>query len=271
MDLRFRLGRNDQNTASVPAFLVVSAVAVASCIPFVFLVATSFKPVDGPPGALWTQLFDQMDVGSYMLNSSLVSVGATIVVLVTSCMAGYGFAKLHYPGSSFVLLVIIATISVPMATTILPNYLNFAKVGGIGTYWGPIAMYATIATPFSTVLMTNFFRALPDELMESAVVDGASYVQIFTAIMVRLAAPALVTVGVLCFLTTWNDLLIGLLFLPDPDMRTMSVGVAALQGVRNANIDIVLTGSLLSAIPPIITFILFERYIVAGLTAGMIK
>jgi multiple sugar transport system permease protein/raffinose/stachyose/melibiose transport system permease protein len=119
--------------------------------------------------------------------------------------------------------------------------------------------------------MTNFFRGIPDDLVESAVVDGATYWQVFTLIMARLALPALMTVGVLCFLGTWNDLLVGLLFLPDPETRTISVGVAALQGVRETNIEMILTGSLLSAIPPIVAFLLFEKYLVAGITAGIGK
>ncbi len=139
----------------------------------------------------------------------------------------------------------------PLATTIIPNYFNFARAGGVGTYWGPIVMYAAGATPFATVLMTNFFRGIPDELVESAVIDGASYWQVFTS-----------DPGAACesgaddrrraeFLGTWNDLLVGLLFLPDPEMRTISVNVAALQGVRTTNIEMILTSSLLSAIPPI--------------------
>jgi multiple sugar transport system permease protein/raffinose/stachyose/melibiose transport system permease protein len=89
--------------------------------------------------------------------------------------------------------------------------------------------------------------------------------------MVPLAAPALATTGVLAFLGAWNDLLIGLLFLPDPEMRTVSVAVASLEGVRNSNLDLVLTGSLLSAVPPVIDFIAFQRYLVSGITAGINK
>jgi len=112
---------------------------------------------------------------------------------------------------------------------------------------------------------------LPDELVESAVIDGASYRQVFLRIMAPLAAPAVTTVAVLCFLGSWNDLLIALLWLPDPGQRTISVGVATLQGVRANSIDLILTGSLLSAIPPILAFILFQRYLVSGIVSGMGK
>lgn len=267
------LARRFDRQTLIP-FLVVAAVAAASMAPFLFLVVTSLlPPSDGTAGfgGLWARLFTSVPVTTYMLNSAIVSGGATLIVLAVSCMAGYGFSKLGFFGSNTLFWLLVATIAVPLTTTIIPNYFNFARVGGIGTFWGPILMYAAGATPFATVLMTNFFHSLPDELVESAVVDGASYWQIFVLIMVRLATPALMTVGVLCFLGTWNDLLIGLLFLPDPDMRTISVGIAALQGVRTSNIDIILTGSLLSAIPPILAFVLFQKYLVAGITAGITK
>lgn len=254
------------------AFFVVLIAALASLYPFISLLVTSLlPPLNGHPGELWVQLFQQLPVASYMLNSTIVSGGAMVLVAVVSCMAGYGFAKLPFPGSAPILGFILAALSVPQATTIIANYFNFAAWGGVGAYWGPILMYAAGSTPFSTVLMTNFFRALPDELVEGAIIDGASYWQVFIWIMAPLAAPALTTVAVLCFLGSWNDLLVGLLFLPDPATRTISVGIATLQGVRSQGLNLILTGSLFSAIPPIVAFILFQRYLVSGIVSGVSK
>lgn len=257
---------------SPAVFLIVLAAALASLYPFGSLLITSIlPPLNGSLFQSWHDLFAQVPVGSYMLNSVIVAGGAMALVSVVSCMAGYGFSKLQFPGSVQIIAVIVAALSVPSATTIIPNYFNFARVGGIGAYWGPILMYAAGATPFSTILMTNFFRSLPDELVESAILDGATYRQVFVWVMLPLAAPALTTVAVLCFLGAWNDLLISLLMLPDPDMRTISVGVATLQGVRGNSLNLVLTGSLLSAVPPILAFIIFQRYLVSGLVSGMNK
>jgi len=254
------------------AFFVAVIASIASLYPFGSLLLTSIRP---PPNGtwfgLWGQLFTSLPVGTYMLNSAIVSGGAMVLVSVVSCMAGFGFAKLRFPLSNGVLAIVVAALSVPQATTIIANYFNFAKVGGIGSYLGPILMYAAGSTPFSTVLMTNFFRALPDELVESAVIDGASYRQVFTMIMAPLAAPAMTTVAVLCFLGSWNDLLIALLWLPDAGQRTISVGIASLVGVRASNLDLVLTGSLFSALPPILAFIVFQRYLVSGIVSGIGK
>lgn len=254
------------------AFFVALIASIASLYPFGSLILTSIRPpTNGTWFGLWSELFISIPVGSYMLNSAIVSGGAMVLVSIVSCMAGYGFAKLRFPGSNSILALVVAGLSVPQATTIIANYFNFAAVGGIGNYLGPILMYAAGATPFSTVLMTNFFRALPDELVESAIIDGASYRQVFLMIMAPLAAPALTTVAVLCFLGSWNDLLIALLWLPDPGQRTISVGIASLVGVRSSNLDLILTGSLFSAVPPILAFIAFQRYLVSGIVSGIGK
>jgi ABC-type glycerol-3-phosphate transport system permease component len=254
------------------AFFVALIASIASLYPFGSLILTSIRPpTNGTWFGLWGELFTNIPVGGYMLNSAIVSGGAMVLVSIVSCMAGYGFAKLRFPGSNSILALVVAGLSVPQATTIIANYFNFAAVGGIGNYLGPILMYAAGATPFSTVLMTNFFRALPDELVESAIIDGASYRQVFLMIMAPLAAPALTTVAVLCFLGSWNDLLVALLWLPDPGQRTISVGIASLVGVRSSNLNLILTGSLFSALPPILAFIAFQRYLVSGIVSGIGK
>lgn len=255
----------------IGASLVVAVAAAASLVPFGYLLAVSLQPSARDGGSLWAELFNSVPIWQYMLNSAIVSIGSTAIVVIVSCLAGFGFAKLPYPGSKLAFLAVVGAISVPVATTILPNYLNLAGIGGVGSYWGPILMYAAGATPFSTILMTNFYRSLPDELVEGGIVDGAGYGRVFTSIMVPMSLPALATTGVLAFLGAWNDLLIGLLLLPDPEMRTVSVGVATLESVRSSNLDLVLTGSLVSAVPPIIVFVVFQRYLVSGITAGITK
>lgn len=254
------------------AFLVVLIAALASLYPFVSLIITSIMPpLNGQPLELWQRLFTQIPVGTFMLNSAIVAGGAMVLVSIVSCMAGYGFSKLPFPGSAQLFAVLVASLSVPAATTVIANYFNFAAMGGVGAYWGAILMYAAGSTPFSVILMTNFFKALPDELVESAVIDGASYRQVFLLIMAPLAMPAVATVAVLCFLGSWNDLLVAMLWLPDTSQRTISVGVATLAGVRANSMDLILTGSLFSAVPPILAFIVFQRYLVSGIVSGISK
>jgi multiple sugar transport system permease protein len=254
-----------------PVVTIVAFVALASLIPFAYLLIVSLRPASpgGSLGGLWRQLFASESVLKYMTNSAIVSLTSTVLVIFLSCLAGFGFAKLSYPGSKLAFAVVVAAISVPSVSIILPNYLNLARLGGVNSYWAPVLLYVVGGIPFATILMTSYFRSIPDEVVESAVLDGAPYWRVFSSVMAPMAVPAMVTVGVLSFLGAWNDLLIGLLFLPDPSMRTISVGVAALEGVRASNIDLALTGSLLSALPPLMAFVLFQRYLVSGITAGM--
>lgn len=260
-------------TRHVTAFTIVGIVALVSMIPFGYLLAMSLIPASAGAavGSLWRQLFAQVPVLQYMLNSAIVSIGATAIVILISTMAGFGFAKLRYPGSSVGYGLVIAALAVPGATTILPNYLNLAHLGGINSYWAPILLYTAAGIPFAAILSTSYFAELPDEVVESAVMDGAGYGRIFGSIMAPMALPAMATTGVLTFLGAWNDLLIGLLFLPDPALRTINVGVSALTSLHLSNIDLALTGCLLSAVPPLLAFVLFQRYLVSGITAGVVR
>jgi ABC-type glycerol-3-phosphate transport system permease component len=149
--------------------------------------------------------------------------------------------------------------------------VNIANVGLINQYPGPILVYAALGIPFGTYLMTTYFRGVPTELMEASLMDGASYRQIFTGVMLPLAIPAIVTVAVLQFIQIWGDLLIGLLFLNQPDVRTITVGLATLQSSRIVPVPMIMAGSILSALPAVIVYLFFQRQLIAGLTMGMGK
>lgn len=132
-------------------------------------------------------------------------------------------------------------------------------------------MYAALGTPFGTFLMTSYFRGIPDEIIEASIVDGLSYRQVFRRIALPLAFPAIATVVVLQFIQIWCDLLVGLLFLQDPLKRTIIVGLGALSAGRTTDIPVLLAGSLVSALPAILVYLIFQRQLVAGLTAGIGK
>jgi|SRR5664280_271205 len=254
------------------ATILVSLVAIISATPFVFLIVVSLSPgTEDAFGSSWVELFQSLPIARQTLNSLIVAGCTTMIVVAVSSLAGFGFSKLVFRGSRLIFVGIIAMIAVPTATTILPNYINFSNIGGVGAYWGPIVMYAGVSVPFATILMTAFYSSLPDELIEGGLMDGATYLQTFLRIVLPLAAPAMITVGILAFLGAWNDLLVGLLFLPDVDMRTISVGIGSLAGLRVSNTSLILDGSLFSAIPPVVGFLIFQRYLISGITAGVSK
>jgi ABC-type glycerol-3-phosphate transport system permease component len=120
-----------------------------------------------------------------------------------------------------------------------------------------------------SLFSTRLHHEFPLDVVELELLDGATYRQIFARVTLPLAGPAMITVGILAFLGSWNDLLVGLLFLPDLDMRTITVGIGSLAGLRDSNVELTLTGCLFSALPPVVGFLIFQRYLVNGITAGI--
>ena len=159
---------------------------------------------------------------------------------------------------------------VPLQSIIIPEYVNLAKLGLINTYLGAILVYAALGTPFATFLMATYYRGISDELIEAAVMDGLGTAD-FLRIALPLSLPALATVAVLQFIQIWDDLLVGLLFLQNPSSgRSRSAWPRCRPG-RTTSIPVLMAGSFISAVPAILVFLIFQRYLVRGLTLGMGK
>ncbi len=258
-------------------FLLMSAFAVVMLYPFAFMLNTSFKSKAqffGAPGhslSAWKKIFSVIPVGRQLLNSTVVCIGAISIILVVSTLAGFALAKLHYRRSSVVLIAIVGAMLIPLQSIIIPAYINANSWHLLSGYWGAIMLYAAIGTPFATFLMTSYFRGLPDDLIEASIVDGLNYPGVFRRIAIPLAVPALITVIVLQFIQIWDDLLVGLLFLQDDNYRTITVGLGALASGRTTDVTVLMAGSLVSAIPAIIVYLVFQKQLVNGLTAGIGK
>lgn len=261
----------------VAVFGILCLVVVVMLFPFVYMAIVSFRSQDqfisGEGFSLdsWAALFDTLPVAQQLVNSMVVTVAAVVIILAVSSMAGYAFAKLRFPGSALIFILVLAGMMIPVQSIIIPEFVNIAQVGLINQYPGAIAVYAALGTPLGTYLMTTYFRGVPTELVEASLVDGASYWQIFRKVMLPLAVPALVTIAVLQFIQIWDDLLIGLLFLQTPEVRTITVGVATLQSARVIPIPLVIAGSLVSAMPAVVVYLAFQRQLISGLTLGMGK
>ena len=258
-------------------FVVMTLFAVVMTYPFFFMINTSFKSNAqflGAPGHSWLswhKLFNALPVGRELLNSTVVCAGAITIILVVSTMAGFGLSKLRSKRSWIFFLGIVGAMLIPLQSIIIPAYINASRWNLLSGYWGAIFLYAALGTPFATFLMTSYFRGLPDDLIEAAVCDGLSYQRIFTKIALPLAVPAIVTIIVLQFIQIWDDLLVGLLFIQDPNYRTITVGLGALSAGRTTDIPVLMAGSLLSAIPAVAVYLIFQRQLVNGLTAGIGK
>jgi multiple sugar transport system permease protein/raffinose/stachyose/melibiose transport system permease protein len=269
--------RVQRQASRVAVFVVLSLVGVVMLFPFVFMAITAFRSFDqyiaGSGFSLdsWKVLFDAIPVLQQLLNSTIVTGGAVLIILAVSSTGGYALAKLGFRGSSYLFLGVLAGMTVPMQSIIIPEFVNVSQVGLINQYLGAILVYAALGVPFATFLMTAYYRGIPNELVEASLMDGASFWQIFLRVMLPMGVPALVTVGVLQVIQIWDDLLIGLLFLQSPGVRTITVGLATLQSSRMVDVPALMAGSILSAVPAIVVYLIFQRNLVAGLTMGVNK
>jgi multiple sugar transport system permease protein/raffinose/stachyose/melibiose transport system permease protein len=269
--------RRRMTPGKVLLFLLMCVIAVVMLYPFGFMLNNSFKTqaqFDGAAGhslSSWSKLTQAIPVWRELLNSTIVCVLAIVVILIVSSLAGFAFAKLRYRFAVLVFLGIVAAMLIPMQSIIIPAYVNLSKVHLLSGYWAAVLVYAALGTPFATFLMTTYYRSLPDELIEAAICDGLSYRRTFLRIAVPMSVPALITVMVLQFIQIWDDLLVGLLFLQNPTDRTITVGLGVLSSGRTTDVPVLMAGSIASAIPAIIVYLVFQRQLVNGLTAGMGK
>ena len=259
-------------------FLILCVVVVIMLFPFLFMVLTAFKSEDqyisGNGFSLdsWAELFNVLPVVQELINSTVVTAGAVVLIIAVSTTGGFAFAKLGFRGSGMVFLAILAGMMIPMQSIIIPEFVNIARVAHLNNqYLGAVLVYAALGAPFATYLMTTYYRGIPTELIEASVMDGASYWQVFRKLMLPLSIPAITTVAVLQFIQIWDDLLIGLLFLNDPQVRTITVGLAVIQTGRVVNVPALMAGSLLSALPAVVVYLIFQRNLIQGLTMGVNK
>ena len=267
---RRRLGR-------VGVYVALGVITLVMLYPFWSMGIAAFRSLSqyelghGFSLASWRDLFRTLPVGRELANSALITLSAIALILAVSTTAGYALGTLRYRASGVVFLVIASAMMVPRQSMIVPEYVSLARLGFINHYYGAILVYAALGAPFSTFLMTTYFRRLPEDVIEASLIDGLGYTKVFFRIMLPLALPAIVTVTVLQFIQIWDDLLVGLLFLQTPDLRPITVGLATIPAQHQLDVPLLMAGSLMSALPAIAVYLVFQRYLITGLTTGMSK
>jgi ABC-type glycerol-3-phosphate transport system permease component len=191
-----------------------------------------------------------------------------VVAVIVSSAAGYCFAQLRFVGRGFWFVLILATLMVPYQSRIIPLYMQLHGYGLSNSYLGIVL--PGLANALGVFMMTQFFKTVPGELRDAALMDGASELRVFLQVYVPLARPAVATLALLMFLTSWDQLLWPLIIAPQPDMRTLQVGLANLnQTLPTMNYQ--MAAIALSVIPVVIVFVLAQRQLIAGIAAGALK
>jgi multiple sugar transport system permease protein len=211
------------------------------------------------------------DMGRYFLNTIIATVFSVALILLFSSMCGYALSHLTFRGSKVAFLIILAMMMIPFQVIMVPTIKLLNDMGLINTFPGLIAAYVAQFLPFTVYFMTSYYSGIPKELTEAARVDGSGLFGTWWRIMVPVGKPALISMGILNALFVWNDILIALLIMQSPSNRTVMVGVSALRGQYPDNVPTYIAGVLLAVAPIIIVYLIFQRQISAGVTAGATK
>lgn len=206
-----------------------------------------------------------------MWNSLLVAVAVVILNLLVSVPAAYALAKIRFIGRTGSIYFMLTTRVIPDIALVVPFFLFVQRLGLLDNLLSLVITYLAITVPFSIFILTNYFESLPDELDKAARVDGCSRLQTLNLVYLPLALPSLVAVILFTFLTSWNEFLLALMFTQTPASQTMPIVVASFTSDFTISFSFINAAGALAIIPPVIIAVMFERYIVSGLTAGAVK
>jgi len=259
----------------------LGAAAAALLLPFYWMVVSSLKrsndvftiPIHWWPDAIvWQNYLDiwqKSDMTTWLRNTLLLSVIVTVLQVLTGSFAAYGFSKVRFPGRDLLFICYVGTIAVPWQSYMIPQFILMSELGLSNTLWSIVALQAFGA--FGVFLMKQFYETIPEELSEAARIDGLSEYGIWRRVMLPLSMPAIASLSLLTFVTTWNDYLGPLIYLRDPEIRTIQLGLRRFIDAYNAEYALIMTGSVLSVLPIAIVFLLGQRYFVEGVATTGLK
>jgi alpha-glucoside transport system permease protein len=232
----------------------------------------------------YDKVLTQRNMGQSFINSLIITIPGTILPIVVAAFAAYAFAWMKFPGRNLLFLAVVGLLVVPVQMTLIPVlrlYVNLTvdaelpllggKVFGVSSFPGIWVAHAAYGLPFSVYLLRNFFGALPRDLIESAYLDGASDLLVFFRIVLPLSMPAIAALAIFQFLWVWQDLLLALILLGDPDMAPMTLTITNLVSSFGTAYQFLTAAAFISMMLPLLIFFALQRYFVQGILAGAVK
>lgn len=263
--------------------LVLGVIALAWIYPLVWMLSASLKqPLEIfsqglnllPQQFRWSnyqRAWEDAQFGHYLFNTIIVTVGTVLLALVQCTLSGYVLGRYRFIGKRVILAILVATLFIPTGYTIIPLVKLADALGLLNSLWGMILVLGGAGHTTAILLFMGYFRSLPKELEEAAILDGAGFFTIFTRVMLPLSQPVIATVTLLTFLNTWNNFFVPLVFtFSRPDLRTLSVGMLAFVGQHETDWTGMAAGATISLLPIVLLFLFLQRYYVEGL-AGAVK
>jgi len=262
--------------------LVLVTLSLVMLFPMILVISTALKTGEdvrtNPFGLFSSVSSDNLvtawtvgDFGDYVLNSFLLSVPSTVIVVVLSTLGGYAFARLPFPGRSLAFYAVVLGLLVPFFTYMIPLYFQLRGMGLLNSLLGVNLVLASTGLSFGTFFIRAFFTDLPAELEEAARIDGASEWQIFHKVMLPLVSSGAGALAVFTFLQNWNNFLVPLLYLPGGRYRPLTTGLYLFLGGRSIDIGPLAAGTLITIAPVMILFVVLQRQVTQGFLSGAVK
>jgi multiple sugar transport system permease protein len=264
-------------------WIAVAAIVVFCLFPFYWLVNISLKAGPDlstsnffPPHPTlknYKSIFQNSDFTHALRNSAIVSLSTTVLALLVGSFCAYALARLRFNGKFWILALVLSITTFPAIAIAAPLYRLWSDIGIYNTLPGLIIPYLTFALPLTIYILVSFFRQIPKDLEEAALVDGATYFQAFRKVVIPLAAPGFATAGILTFIFAWNEFLLAITLTSSPRARTVPAAIAFFTGSTQFEqpLGTISAASVVISIPLIVLVLLFQKRIVAGLTAGAVK
>jgi ABC-type glycerol-3-phosphate transport system permease component len=263
--------------------VVTFAILCLLAFPFVWVVLTSLKP-DAELFSRTFQLisahltldnyrvlFERSNFQTYIRNSLVVCLSATLLSVSVALLAAYAFSRRRFPGRQLLLLMVVATQLFPFVVLITPLYALFYRLGLVNTYAGLIIAYVAITLPFSIYLLLGYLDTIPRELDEAGIVDGCSTLGVLGRVVLPVAWPGVVVAATYAFISAWDELLIALTLMTQEEVKTVPVGMAGLIGEFASEWNLMMAASTIAAVPTLILFLALQRRLVSELAAGSVK
>jgi multiple sugar transport system permease protein len=280
---RERVARKKQRNWGWLLWIAVAAVVLFCLFPFYWLVNTSLKTGPDlssatllPPNPTlrnYQSIFQNGDFTKALRNSAIVALTTTVLALIVGSFCAYAIARLRFGGKAFLLGLILSITTFPGIAIAAPIFKLWTDIGLYNTLVGLIIPYLTFALPLAIYILVSFFREIPRDLEEAAMVDGATHFQAFRKVVLPLAAPGLATAGILTFIFAWNEFLLAITLTSSPTARTVPAAIAFFTGSTQFEVPLgtISAASVTISVPLILLVLFFQKRIVAGLTAGAVK
>lgn len=275
------LSKINPKFSNIMIFLLLLMLSVSNLYPLFFMLLNSLKshtdylknPFSLPDFANlswgnYATMISQFQILNLFKNTLIISVFTILFILIFGIIASYAFAKLEFKGRELIYFLVISSMFVPVQVTIIPLYMLFSRVHLVNTYWAVIFTYLGMFLAETILLLTSAFRGIPDEMIEAAELDGAGYFDTLRYVIVPMGRPAIILCIIYYFIVTWNDLFTPMILLTDMDSRTVMVALASLISRYSGDPTLQFAGLFLAALPALLVYAFFQKYIIKGIGEG---